>query len=146
MQTEQGGSIQSYFQLMQAMDTLYEEYARKKGLTYMSLYILETVYEQGECTQKEIAAITLYPKQTVNMVIRSFLQKGWVALFSDEVDRRNKRVSLTKDGSAFAKAVIEPLWEAGCAAFMELDTGEREVMLRTLREFSVSFMKRVRES
>lgn len=136
--------IQECFQVMQAMDSLYEEYARKNGLTYMSLYILETIYEQKSCTQKQISEITLYPKQTINMVIRAFLEKGWVALAQDEADRRSKCIGLTERGEAFAEAVIVPYWEAGSCAFGELEEEERRIMLRALRRFVGSFAEKVR--
>lgn len=137
--------IQCCSQIMQSMDNLYEEYARKNGLTYMSLYILETIYEQRRCTQKRISEITLYPKQTVNMVIRSFLEKGWVMLEPDKADRRNKYVSLTEEGEAFAGKIIENYWAAGSCAFSQLESQEREIMLRTLKTFADSFAQNVRQ-
>ena len=130
-------------QIMQSMDTMYEEYARKHGLTYMSLYILETVYEQGGCTQKLISEITLYPKQTVNMVIRSFLEKGWVTLKSDNSDRRSKRVWLTQDGEGFARQVIEPYWSAASDAFGALEDDARGIMVQALHTFSRSLTEKV---
>lgn len=137
--------IQSYLQAMQSMDTMYEEYAHKNGLTYMSLYILETIYEQNICTQKLISEITLYPKQTVNMVIRSFLQKGWVELKQDESDRRNKYIRLTENGEAFAKQVIEPYWNAIGDAFGELGNEERKIMVQALNTFSHSLVEKIQK-
>lgn len=142
-ETKMEQEIQSCLQVMQSMDTMYEEYAHKNGLTYMSLYILETIYEQSICTQKLISEITLYPKQTVNMVIRSFLQKGWVELKQDESDRRNKYIQLTESGEAFANQVIEPYWNAAGDAFGELGSTEREIMVQTLNKFSHSLIKKV---
>lgn len=136
--------IQSCMKVMQSMDTMYEEYARRNGLTYMSLYILETIYEKSICTQKLISEITLYPKQTVNMVIRSFLEKGWVALEPDKNDRRNKCIQLTESGRSFARQVVEPYWDAASDAFGELGCEERRVMVKTLNAFSNSFVNKVR--
>lgn len=138
-------NIQSFLQVMQSMDMMYEEYARKNGLTYMSLYILETIYEQNVCTQKLISELTLYPKQTVNMVIRSFLAKRWVELKQDESDRRNKHIQLTENGEAFAKQVIESYWNAASDAFSELESNEREIMIQALNTFSHSFAEKVQK-
>lgn len=146
MQQNQGDAgIQSFFQAMQFMDGLYEEYARKNGLTYMSLYILETIYDQKGCTQKRISEITLYPKQSVNMVIRSFLEKGWVALERDAKDRRSKYVRLTPAGEAFAESVVEPYWKAGSSAFDALGAQERSIMLRALQSFIDAFAEKIKE-
>lgn len=137
--------IQTYFQIMQSMDALYEEYARKNGLTYMSLYVLETIYEQKGCTQKRISEITLYPKQTVNMVIRSFLEKGWVVLEQIEDDRRNKQVMLTEAGQQFARQVIDPYWDAGSCAISEMKAEERRIMIQALEAFEQAFAKKVKQ-
>ena len=137
--------IQSCLQSMQVMDAMYEEYARKNGLTYMSLYILETIYEQSVCTQKLISEITLYPKQTVNMVIRSFLKKGWVVLEQDEIDRRNKRIQLTGVGRVFARQIVEPYWDAASEAFSELNSEEREKMIKIWNTFSHAFAEKVQK-
>lgn len=46
----------------QAIDELYESYAKKFGLTYMFLPVLESVFEhKNDCTQKLIAEDTHYP-------------------------------------------------------------------------------------
>lgn len=137
--------IQTCFQIMQSMDNLYEDYARKNGLTYMSLYILETIYEQKTCTQKQISEITLYPKQTVHMVIRSFLENGWVTLEPATNDRRNKQIKLTELGEIFSKQVIDPYWNAGIFAFSKMTAEERSTMLRTLQTFTHAFAKEVKK-
>lgn len=127
--------MQLFSQLMQSMDSLYENYARKNGLTYMSLYILETIYAQTSCTQTQISEQTLYPKQSVNMVIRLFQSKGWLQLVPGQTDRRRKLIQLTPAGKAFAQQIIDPFWCSGSLAFAELDETERAVMLRTLLSF-----------
>lgn len=137
--------MQTCFQAMQAMDNAYESYARKNGLTYMSLYILETIYEKNGCTQKQIAEITLYPKQTVHMVIRSFIEKGWVVLEQTQQDRRNKHVRLTESGELFARQIIEPYWEAGQRAFSELGAETRGIMTRALKNFVHSFAEKTEQ-
>ncbi len=137
--------IQSFFQIIQSMDTLYEEYARKNHLTYMSLYILEILYDQKRCTQKEISVITLYPKQTVNMVIQAFLKKKWVTLEQTDDDKRSKHVTLTPLGETIAAGIIEPFWAAGNSAFAELNTTERDIMLRTFSCFIHSLRDKVKQ-
>lgn len=136
--------IQPFFQIMQSMDNIYEEYARKNNLTYMSMYILETIYDLKKCTQKEISQITLYPKQTVNMVIRSFIKKEWVCLEQTDGDKRSKYVRLTDLGEKCAKKIIRPFWDAGNCAFAELDEEKREIMLGVFSSFTRSFIKKVK--
>ena len=131
-----------FFQIMQSMDNIYEEYARKNDLTYMSMYILETIYDRKKCTQKDISEMTLYPKQTVNMVIRTFLKREWIC-FEETGDKRSKYVKLTDLGESFAKRVIKPFWECAECAFAELEEEERELMLSLLTNFTHSFINKV---
>ena len=75
----------------QNMDNAYEDYARSKGLTYLSLMVLEEIYELGDgCTQKQIADDTHYPKQSVNLVVKAFLEDGVVELKELPENRKNK--------------------------------------------------------
>lgn len=75
-------SIQNkLMQQFQSMDSAYEEYAKAHGLNYLSLMVLEEIYELGNgCTQKRISDDTHYPKQSINLVIKAFLADGIVAL------------------------------------------------------------------
>ncbi len=57
----------------QDMDRAYEAYAKAKGLNYLSLMVLEEIYELGEnCMQKQISEDTHYPKQSIHLVVKSF--------------------------------------------------------------------------
>jgi len=131
--------------LMLNMDRLYGEYARKKGLTYMSLLLLETIYGAERCTQKRISEETNYPKQTVNMIIRSFQEKGWVDLVTLPEDRRNKAVVLTDEGRSFATDVIEPFRRCVRDSFERIGREDRERIARSLTEFNESFSAKARD-
>lgn len=58
----------------QSISVIYEDYARKSGISYNSLYILNAILYTENCTQKQICEKTLLPKQTVNKVITVFLK------------------------------------------------------------------------
>jgi len=131
-------------ELMLKMDRLYGEYARKKGLTCMSLLVLETIYGTDGCTQKRICEETNYPKQTVNMIIRSFQEKGWVELETLTEDRRNKAVVLTDDGRSFATDVIEPFRRCVRDSFERIDREDRARIAKALAEFDESFSAEAR--
>lgn len=135
--------VRRFSEIMQKMDSVYEEYARKNGLTYMSMFILETLYERRKCTQKEISEVTMYPKQTVNMVIKSFIERGWVLLEQSNGDKRSKHVMLTDEGKGYARAIVEPFWGATYSAFDELDNEKRNVMLQELALFTRFIIKNV---
>lgn len=94
----------------QNMDRAYEEYAKSKGLNYISLVVLEELYELGDgCTQKQISEDTHYPKQSINLVIKTFLEEGILALRELPENRKSKGITLTEKGRKLCKEVVEPL-------------------------------------
>ena len=83
----------------QNMDNAYEAYAKSKGLTYLSLMVLDVIYALGDgCTQKQISEDTHYPKQSINLVVKSFLEDGIIELRELPENRKNKGITLTEKG------------------------------------------------
>lgn len=78
-------------------------------MTYLSLMVLEEIYELGDgCTQKKISDDTHYPKQSVNLAVKAFLQDRIVALKELPENRKNKGTTLTKKDSSFAVRSLSP--------------------------------------
>lgn len=99
------GQDARFCEIMQRIGHLYEEYAKSKGMTYMSMCILEAICTHPDnCTQKCICEETHYPKQSVNLIIKSFLQAGYITLEELSADRRNKHIMLTEKGRDYAAA------------------------------------------
>lgn len=120
-------------ELMQRIDRLYEDYAKAKGMTYMSMSVLEVIYEHQEgCTQKLICQETHYPKQNVNGIVKSFLLDGYLLLQEIPADRRNKQIVLTAEGRAFAEKMVGKLWQVDKAATEALSVSQREELLRLI--------------
>ena len=70
----------------QALNHVYEQYARDNGLTYVSLFMLQLI-DDGT-TQKELCDTLYFPKQTINKTIQSFCRKGYIVLKNNNVDKR----------------------------------------------------------
>ncbi len=128
-----------FFTLIQGLDRIYGEYARKHGLTHMSLLVLEAICDNEGCTQMKICEETNYPKQTVNMIVKSFVSKGWVVLEERSDDRRNKQVRLTESGAAFAREVVDPFWDCARDVLGRMDEAERKAAFRVVSDFSREF-------
>lgn len=118
---------------LQSIDDAYEKYAKAKGMTYISLLILEEIYEAGDnCTQKQISRDTHYPKQTVNLVVKSFWEDGYVELKEIPTDRRQKYIVLTEKGRKHCEEVVAPLWEKEECALADMGKNESEELVRLL--------------
>ena len=94
------------------VDCLFNLYAKKKGLNFTSLMILEFIYDahiaQEIYTQKDICENLALPKQLVNSAVTSFWEQGYVEL-KEAKDRRNKNIFLTEKGKEYTTGIVSSL-------------------------------------
>ena len=91
---------------------LYETWARQRGMSlYELLVILSIVEADGAVLQKDICQRFAIPKQTVNAIIKTLTDKGWLELKVSEQDRRSRKLSLTPKGSTQAVQIAQALQE-----------------------------------
>lgn len=102
--------LQRYYSLWKDSIVMYEEWAKEHGLSSNGIFVLYSFYEsEGKCTQKMISEKWHIPKQTVNTILKDFLNKGYVEMVSSETDKRNKIVCLTEAGKKYADDIIGKL-------------------------------------
>ena len=124
----------------QNMDNAYEAYAKSKGLTYLSLMVLDVIYALGDgCTQKQISEDTHYPKQSINLVVKSFLEDGIVELRELPENRKNKGITLTEKGRRLCNDVIVPLLRQEEAAMHEMGEKESAELLRLVELYGNAY-------
>lgn len=88
---------------------LYSSWAASKNINYYLLFVLYALDGQEAMTQKKICIYTGLTKQTVNSVIKSLKDKGYIELFPGSEDRREKQISLTEKGTAYSNELLAPL-------------------------------------
>ena len=124
----------------QNMDNAYEAYAKSKGLTYLSLMVLDEIYALGDgCTQKQISEDTHYPKQSINLVVKTFLEDGIVELRELPENRKNKGITLTDKGRQLCNDVIVPLLRQEEAAMHEMGEKESAELLRLVELYGNAY-------
>ena len=129
-------------QQFQNMDNAYEAYAKSRGLTYLSLMVLEEIYTLGDgCTQKQISQRTHYPKQSVNLVVKSFLEAGLISLRELPENRKSKGIYLTEAGLSLCRNVIAPLRQQENAVFSELGEDDSRELLRLLERYEKAYCR-----
>ena len=130
----------------QNMDNAYEAYARSKGLTYLSLMVLDVVYALGNgCTQKQISEDTHYPKQSINLVVKAFLEDGIVELRELPENRKNKGITLTDKGRQLCDDVIVPLLRQEEAVMLEMGKKESSELLRLVEIYGNAYCKLIKK-
>ena len=89
---------------------MYDDWTREQGLSSNSALILYSLYEAEEsCTQKSISQMWSIPQQTVNTILKEFSANGYIELLTDKEDKRNKLITLTPKGNAYAGKIDEAL-------------------------------------
>lgn len=122
-----------------AVDDIYVSYAKSVGLSFLGLIILETINNNPNgCTQKEIVEKLNLPKQTVNVIIKSFLDQGYIDLKEVSSDRRNKEIKFSKQGKDFANKVLGNLSEAEVKVMEKLTYEQRQDILNVMKKIEMS--------
>lgn len=104
-------------ELAETMAGLLDEYVqwgRRQGWSANEFFVLYSVARHGQCPPKTIAEEWCLPKQTVSFTCRQLAEKGWLAVAADPGDKRGKLLSLTAEGSAAVRPLLD-----------ELERGER---------------------
>ena len=132
--------LRRYYALWHAFDHTYEAWAEARGLSLNELTVLEVLCEStGVCTQKKICEEWLLPKQTVNMILKGFVEKGYVALRPMERDKRSKALCLTAAGRAYADTVLSELQEVELYAAKRMGLARMRRMNEDCEEFVALF-------
>lgn len=111
---------------------LYQNVARKIGLSDSAFAILYDLHEQDGLTQKQLAVGNCLSKQTINSSVKRLEENGQVCI---ETHGRTSRIWLTDAGHQLAKERIEPVVQAECAALDHLPPKERHYLLNSYRAY-----------
>ncbi len=94
--------------------TLFDRRVRKVGFTRTQWLALRQVVEQPDISQSELAELLEVEKATAGRLIDKLETFGWLERRPDKMDRRVKRINLTKLGrrihgeiSPIAEAMVE---------------------------------------
>ena len=125
----------------QSISIIYEDYARKSGISYNSLYILNAIQQIKDCTQKQICEKTLLPKQTVNNVVTAFYKSGYIELREFPENRRIKTIHLTEKGKQYADELIPHIHQADKVAMQSLTEEQQDMLLSLMDTYVSAFRK-----
>lgn len=138
---ELDAKIRAFCGAWQSLSVIYEDYARKSGISYNSLYILNAIQQNENCTQKLICEKTLLPKQTVNNVISAFYKSGYIELLELPENRRIKTIHLTEKGMEYANTLIPHIHQADQRAMQTLTEEQQDTLLRLIGTYVSAFRK-----
>lgn len=131
--------VKAFCSAWQSLDIIYEDYARKAGVSCNSLYILVAINQDESCTQKQICEKTLLPKQTVNNVITAFYKSGYIDLCELPENRRIKIIHLTDKGREYSDALIPRIHKADILAMNTLSVKEQDTLIELINKYASAF-------
>ncbi len=120
---------------------LYSSWAASKDINYYLLLVLYALEGQKTMTQKKICICTGMAKQTVNSVIRSLKEDGYIELSPGIEDRREKQITLTEKGIAYSRELITPLRELEHRALQIMGDDRVRQMVDNITLFNTVFEK-----
>ena len=123
--------VDSYYRLQ----VLYSENARRAGLDEAHLHLCWLLQLNDNLTQKDLAARMHLPKQTVNNLIRSLVEKDYIELVPAPSDHRAKVICLTPTGRTYVETINSTVGSIEKRAFMGLSPEDRQLYLRVQEEF-----------
>ena len=110
------------------IDGAYYLLSRKLGVKENILALLYALDDEETHSQKRICEDWLFPKTTINTIIRELVQAGYVTLCREE-NGREKRIALTQAGKDYASKMLKGVYQA-----------EQAAMEKTLHRFSPQFV------
>jgi len=129
------GENKRFKEIWHRIDIHYNRYAKKVGLNFTAMLVLECLVEAPEFfTQKALCEKLVLPKQFINTIITSFWEQGYVEL-KEAKDRRNKKIHLTEKGKAYAHSITKPLDDADQAVWADFSEEESEIFMRALEKY-----------
>ena len=120
---------------------LYSSWTAANNINYYLLFVLYALDGQEDMTQKKICVCTGLTKQTVNSVVRSLKEDGYVVLSPGCGDRREKQVSLTEKGVSYSGKLLAPLRELESRVLHIMGQERVERMIADISLFNTIFEK-----
>lgn len=138
--------LELYTALWRETNMIYEDWAKKHGLSYSELLVILSLAEmKGTCLQKDICRQWTLPKQTVNSVLKNLMERSLVSLTSYETDRRSKLIQLTKEGKLYVDSIAGDLQRAEYSAWTKMGEENTDMLLKTVSLYN-SYLKEEVES
>lgn len=113
------------------IDGLYYLAARQLGVKENGLALLYTLNDGQIRSQKQLSKELFIPKTTVNTIVKEYMDAGYITLIPSG-HSREKSITLTPSGQAYAQKVLQPIYQA-----------EEQAISQTLRDYSAEFINAI---
>lgn len=122
--------LKEYYRSYFEIGYVYDQWAQFNNITSNTLFVIYILFEFPDlCTQRFICNKLFLPKQTVNSILDTLENKGYISKKASPLDKREKVLSLTKTGVDYAHDILFALYQFEENAFASMDEKERKGMI-----------------
>lgn len=124
--------VDQIYEAIQKINTAYELWASGHGLTLYEMQIYYELLKQDETyiTQKDLCLKLDAPKTSINSIIKKQLKSERIIMEVNTQNKREKIISLTETGRAFAEEMILPLFELEEYVSDQIDDNDMNTVIR----------------
>lgn len=101
------------------IDGAYDVFARSGNVKANLMWLLYALNDGRRHTQCGICSEWLFPRTTVNTLVKECKERGFIELKKIAGERREMEIALTEEGKRYADKVLSPVYEAEKALFQE---------------------------
>lgn len=141
MQKTYDQQLSEYYSIWREINALYDIWAKQHGISSNTLYVYYSLYEDNNCTQKEICTKWCLPKQTVNTILKDLEKKNYITLASQSNDRRNKTIKLTQTGKDHIFKIVKALKTKELTILRTMRHSEVESFIQSFKRFTELFKR-----
>lgn len=136
--------LNRYFVLWRQCNAMYEDWSKKYSFSCNEILVLNFLYQNNECNQKNISEGLCISKQTVNMILKRFVHEEYVKMTTNDKDKRCKKITLKEKGYLIAKKALDELVDIEINAFKCMGM-KRIVDMNDNQEMYMDLFKKYRE-
>lgn len=108
--------------LIYQIDGIYEKYSKNNKVNaHNLLWILYSLNDGKEHSQRQICDDWLIPRSTANSIIKELEEKGYVSLYKIKGKRRELNICLTKTGQEYANNILDDLYNRENEAYKSIN-------------------------
>lgn len=136
MKTESQAQIKEINSVISRITSMYTKWSHKNNMSYYAMGILYSLITEGSITQKKYIDDFDVPKQSINNVISSLKNDGYIVMQKSKTDGREKIIILTDKGRDYASTLLSPLFQIEDEVVEKMGKGQMRELIRLMTMFS----------
>ncbi len=139
--------INKIYDAVKKVNRAYEIWAAKHGLTLYEMQIYYVIVENGggAITQKDLCTQLDAPKTSINSIIKKQLKTNRIEMSVNPLNKREKVITLTKEGEKFANNLVLSLFEYENEIVSKIDEKELEIAVKVENDFANGLIEKVND-